>query len=683
MSHQFSYLATFGMHDFVTGAISLPPQCSIAQAFGAVLNKHHGEVVGLNDGAGSCLNEMYNAFIAHQGSIRITCHADDPRDPTSAVALQLSDVLQVCIDMARMSLRFHLDVDIGREGQSDYRRRLSRFYAFYNPTRLVALDGMLQDARGFEEHLMAALVQRYGAEPGASIDIRFRDRLCAFYHHYKKSKLPEIDEILVEYRGAEEQLFAALVAKYGPEPIIKGSDLGSDDSYTFASEDDVEMADPHPIAVPLMPFGEPLPDDELDGDDGDELTADVSFWDNFVNQVPYDSENAYGEGLDCNQALLRAHLRSYPILFRHIVTVSCPFKEEVFRANDQFWDYVRARAEAARGQLAEAAAAGGRHLVRVVTSLDPGAPAMMTRREWQLLAEDWEEAFDLARRVKVGSVALDAPPAPLRPGAIEPKPVPVPGGAVTKVAERCVQTVATTETQTGAQPRPAPAVTDRGTDPHQPPAPPQDARPPPRPLPIPPPAAGVRQRPALVALRPPPASAAPLVVAQPERSPPPPPEVAPPPACAEDGELEACLLDTLRIVRQGGGTPATVSPPPDCAVVSPSADSPWRSFPTPPHPDVGAREMGAAAGGKAARLLTRQHRREPGRGRSALVHARLRAEAARLHQMQGTGLSAALTSASSFDVPTTVGPADGGLPSPQWWEAMLRQMQGQSDGRRR
>ena len=44
-------------------------------------------------------------------------------------------------------------------------------------------------------------------------------RLLAFYTEYRPEKLLEVDDILKMYSGREEELFAALVKKYGPEPI--------------------------------------------------------------------------------------------------------------------------------------------------------------------------------------------------------------------------------------------------------------------------------------------------------------------------------------------------------------------------------------------------------------------------------------------------------------------------------
>jgi hypothetical protein len=44
-------------------------------------------------------------------------------------------------------------------------------------------------------------------------------RLLAFYTEYRPEKLLEVEDILKMYSGREEELFTALVKKYGPEPV--------------------------------------------------------------------------------------------------------------------------------------------------------------------------------------------------------------------------------------------------------------------------------------------------------------------------------------------------------------------------------------------------------------------------------------------------------------------------------
>ena len=46
----------------------------------------------------------------------------------------------------------------------------------------------------------------------------YRERLTNFYKAYAPEKVSEVDSFLTKYAGKEENLFRALVKKYGPEP---------------------------------------------------------------------------------------------------------------------------------------------------------------------------------------------------------------------------------------------------------------------------------------------------------------------------------------------------------------------------------------------------------------------------------------------------------------------------------
>ncbi|RNF25701.1 uncharacterized protein Tco025E_02138, partial [Trypanosoma conorhini] len=48
----------------------------------------------------------------------------------------------------------------------------------------------------------------------------YRDRLAAFYERYAPAKLRQVDAQLQKYADCEEDFFAALVQKYGPEPAV-------------------------------------------------------------------------------------------------------------------------------------------------------------------------------------------------------------------------------------------------------------------------------------------------------------------------------------------------------------------------------------------------------------------------------------------------------------------------------
>ncbi|EAN94372.1 hypothetical protein C3747_317g13 [Trypanosoma cruzi] len=119
----------------------------------------------------------------------------------------------------------------------DVRLRLERFMRKYNPGKLGTIDGILKAYKGREEQMFEALVRKYGPEPSrdelpdtasaktaqsSSVlteeteDVRLR--LERFMRKYNPGKLGTIDGILKAYKGREEQMFEALVRKYGPEP---------------------------------------------------------------------------------------------------------------------------------------------------------------------------------------------------------------------------------------------------------------------------------------------------------------------------------------------------------------------------------------------------------------------------------------------------------------------------------
>ena len=213
--------------------------------------------------------------------------------------------------------------------------------------------------------------------------------------------------------------------------------------------------DLYPLNVPLMPFIEPLHEHEIADHNPLDVSSDVHFWDNFVNQMPGESEEGGGEGMDCNQELLQQFMRSYPVLFQHIVTVTCPYKEQVFRGSDEFWTYVKARAEADTG----VERADPSHIVRCVSSADPNSGALLlTRKEWCEMVDDWQAVHGLERRVKVGSVAID--PDPNAPLQMPERPLPiVPFTEKIETAEIKMQTVANGFTQTDPPPPPTPPPT--------------------------------------------------------------------------------------------------------------------------------------------------------------------------------------------------------------------------------
>jgi hypothetical protein len=141
--------------------------------------------------------------------------------------------------------------------QPQFRARIERFYACHAPNRLQDLGRILPMIVGTEEETMQKLIRKYGPEPvlstvsdtelltnetlpvnadtgsapqGASSELivteesptsETRDRLIRFYTHYAPEKLEGVDRIFSQMVGFEEDTFAKLIAKYGPELLAQ------------------------------------------------------------------------------------------------------------------------------------------------------------------------------------------------------------------------------------------------------------------------------------------------------------------------------------------------------------------------------------------------------------------------------------------------------------------------------
>jgi hypothetical protein len=121
---------------------------------------------------------------------------------------------------------------------SDYRSRLTSFYEKYNPEKISSVDKTLAAYAGREEEMFTALVTKYGPEPAPASSMNlanaapaqergaaptFKSRLIAFYEKYNPEKISSVDKTLAAYAGREEEMFTALVTKYGPEPTAAQS----------------------------------------------------------------------------------------------------------------------------------------------------------------------------------------------------------------------------------------------------------------------------------------------------------------------------------------------------------------------------------------------------------------------------------------------------------------------------
>lgn len=124
---------------------------------------------------------------------------------------------------------------------TDYRTRLLKFYEKYAPDKVCNVDKILTHYSGKEEKMMADLVAKYGPEPshavteksvgGTAGPLDYRSRLLRFYEKYAPDKTANVDKILTHYSGKEDQMFAELVGKYGPEPSLSGGQASGAQSH--------------------------------------------------------------------------------------------------------------------------------------------------------------------------------------------------------------------------------------------------------------------------------------------------------------------------------------------------------------------------------------------------------------------------------------------------------------------
>ena len=96
----------------------------------------------------------------------------------------------------------------------------------------------------------------------------YSDRLTRFYRNYDEAKVASVPTLLQKYKGKEEQLLAAMVKKYGPEPEPE------DDAADAAATD--EEDDEHPRVAPGK---------NADGADDDEELAQPAPEEPFVRGV--------------------------------------------------------------------------------------------------------------------------------------------------------------------------------------------------------------------------------------------------------------------------------------------------------------------------------------------------------------------------------------------------------------
>ena len=104
----------------------------------------------------------------------------------------------------------------------DIRTRVAAMYTKYSPEMLSQLDAIffVNVCLSDQQALLDALVAKYGPEPiGPLADVR--TRVAAMFSKYNPEKMSQLDDVIKKYLvevGDEQHMINALVRKYGPEP---------------------------------------------------------------------------------------------------------------------------------------------------------------------------------------------------------------------------------------------------------------------------------------------------------------------------------------------------------------------------------------------------------------------------------------------------------------------------------
>ena len=138
----------------------------------------------------------------------------------------------------------NIDSTVGTD--MSYKARVTRLMNKYDVSKLSDVLKMLAKKPGREEDILAALVKKYGPEPEVSTcnnidstvgtDMSYKAKVTRLMNKYDASKLSDVLKMLAKKPGREEDILAALVKKYGPEPEVNtcnniDSTVGTDMSY--------------------------------------------------------------------------------------------------------------------------------------------------------------------------------------------------------------------------------------------------------------------------------------------------------------------------------------------------------------------------------------------------------------------------------------------------------------------
>eukprot|EP00755_Sulcionema_specki_P022395 Sspe_Gene.76405::Locus_47734_Transcript_1_1_Confidence_1.000_Length_3643::g.76405::m.76405 len=99
----------------------------------------------------------------------------------------------------------------------EIRKQLVRLFRAHDPARVGQVDELMEQHVGMEEELLQELVSELGPVPD-SAPSEYIGRVRGMYEHYSIPNSEQIEERLEDYCGREEDLLALLVDQYGPEP---------------------------------------------------------------------------------------------------------------------------------------------------------------------------------------------------------------------------------------------------------------------------------------------------------------------------------------------------------------------------------------------------------------------------------------------------------------------------------
>jgi hypothetical protein len=110
--------------------------------------------------------------------------------------------------------------------QPDFKRRVTAIYEAHCPEKIGQVDALLSQYEGKEEQCIALLVKKYGPEVAGSAPKSspsaaarsYEERVRRFYDVYCPAKAHTAMKQLEKYKGQEDALIKALADKYGPEP---------------------------------------------------------------------------------------------------------------------------------------------------------------------------------------------------------------------------------------------------------------------------------------------------------------------------------------------------------------------------------------------------------------------------------------------------------------------------------